>query len=926
MHDLAQLARATVTCARCGYLAVAPAGTMNFCPKCGAGLREPPARPPESERASTSTSSWVGKLIADRYRLLSLLGEGGMGAVFKAEHSRMGKALAVKVLRGAFARDPAAVARFRAEAQIVSRLSHPHTIAVFDFGEIEGEGFYLAMEYVPGKDLATLLRERQRLPEARAIGIADQVLGSLAEAHEAGVVHRDVKPANIMVMETREGDFAKVLDFGIAKLRDAGAGETAQGAIIGTPSYLAPEQARALDVDERADLYAVGAVLYELVSGRPPFVAASPMAVLAAHLRDAPRPLAEVAPVSPGFAAVVHRALAKRPEHRFESARAMREALLALGARRPRAAVPPPPQIALASRADFARLERELRALRRGRAVAPLGVAAVLLLAAGVASRWSDVYPFLARRAPGPMAALPGSLRPADLYDGEEHEPNDTPADANRLPLPPGADGRRASGVAAMRGTVGAKLDAGTGDVDVYRIDVPATGRRVALVADLTAAAAPRDGIRGLDVVLTLNRDDGGEGVRRAAALVTQVDRGGPGKPERLVALVQPGTYYLAVRERHEPGAAPVERPGDPYLLQVWLEEPRPGEELEPNDEPAAGSALRYPQWKALAERNPLGEGGRISGETSLDDPDTFAVGPRAQGERPELVLLVPEPRVALSTQLWVPDAEDLARGGPERVRFAEAGEGEPGEVLVLKLPAAPAEGAPALVRLRAAAQVSGEGRYEILALGGGAASGPALLARLDALAKAGRAAQALEAAAAFAQALPDAAARDDVLAAAGTIARELAATLPPDAAFEHERAARRLGRALFDVVDGRVRYGGAFETLVTGAGPLAEDARLRAVREALPCTAGEVAARARAFLARFPGSRHAPEARLALARAEEDAFFQTGDRAALRRSVEAYRAVAAARGGAAAEAADRAAALSRGRPEQPAVPRTRCE
>ncbi len=164
------------------------------------------------------------------------------------------------------------------------------------------------------------------------------------------------------------------------------------------------------------------------------------------------------------------------------------------------------------------------------------------------------------------------------------------------------------------------------------------------------------------------------------------------------------------------------------------------------------------------------------------------------------------------------------------------------------------------------------------------------------------------------------------MLAAAGTIARELAATLLPAAAFEHERAARRLGRALFDVVEGRVRCGGAFETLVTGAGPLAEDARLRAVQEAVPCTAGEVAARARAFLVRFPGSRHAPEARLALARAEEDAFFQTGDLAALRRSVAAYRAVAAAKGSASDEAAERAVALSRGRPEQPAVPRTRCE
>jgi hypothetical protein len=180
--------------------------------------------------------------------------------------------------------------------------------------------------------------------------------------------------------------------------------------------------------------------------------------------------------------------------------------------------------------------------------------------------------------------------------------------------------------------------------------------------------------------------------------------------------------------------------------------------------------------------------------------------------------------------------------------------------------------------------------------------------------------------AAAFAQALPGAAARDDVLAAAGRLAAGLAARLGPEAVAEHERAARRLGRDLFDVVDGKVRYGGAFEILVTGGGPLAEDARLRALARALPCTADEVAARARAFLARFPASRHAAVARLALARAEEDAFFQTGDRGALRRAVEAYRAVAAAKGEAAAEAADRVSALSRGRPEQPAVPRTRCE
>src|SRR5512141_2451503 len=183
-----------VTCPSCGHCADPAAGPLNFCPECGTDLRAADAR---------GTAALLHKVIADRYRLLALLGEGGMGAVYKAEHIRMGKALALKILRPDFAREEGAVQRFRAEAQIVSRLSHPHTIAVFDFGEIEdGSGFYLAMEYVPGKDLAAILRERGPLPEARVARIGAQILGSLAEAHDAGIVHRDIKPGNVMLMPT----------------------------------------------------------------------------------------------------------------------------------------------------------------------------------------------------------------------------------------------------------------------------------------------------------------------------------------------------------------------------------------------------------------------------------------------------------------------------------------------------------------------------------------------------------------------------------------------------------------------------------------------------------------------------------------------------------------------------------------------------
>ncbi|ABS24337.1 serine/threonine-protein kinase [Anaeromyxobacter sp. Fw109-5] len=385
---------------------------MNFCPACGAPLRAGARRRGGREKDG---------VVADRYRLVELLGEGGMGRVYRAEHIRMGKALALKLLREDFAREPAAAERFLAEARAVSRLSHPHTIAVFDFGEAGPRGgLYLAMEYVPGEDLAAVLRAGGPLPEARARELGRQILGSLAEAHEAGVVHRDMKPGNVMLMRTRSGeDFAKVLDFGIAALRDdraAGAGD----AIVGTPAYLAPEQARGAAVDGRTDLYALGCVLYELVSGRPPFVAPSPMAVVSAHLSQEPPALAKLVPgVSRAFAEVVHRALAKRPEDRFPSADAMREALVGTSGRAGRRARPGDGERdaggGLASRADFDALAA--RILRPGRVVLALAALAVLGGAA-VAWRWEDVHALLAARAPALAAALPAALQPAPRLDG----------------------------------------------------------------------------------------------------------------------------------------------------------------------------------------------------------------------------------------------------------------------------------------------------------------------------------------------------------------------------------------------------------------------------------------------------------------------------------------------------------------------------
>jgi hypothetical protein len=539
------------------------------------------------------------------------------------------------------------------------------------------------------------------------------------------------------------------------------------------------------------------------------------MAVVSAHLREAPPPLAGVAPGVPArLADVIHRALAKKPGDRFPDADAMGDALLALTAppdakrmRRPSSARVTG-ELEIASRDDFRDLDRQIRALRRSRIVGP-AVALAAIATAGVAAwRWQDLYALAAARAPSLVALLPDALRPSGHYDGEEHEPNDAPARANPLPIPIGPDGR--PGVAVIRGSIGARLSETEGDVDIFKVEVPPSQGRRVLVAEWRGEREG-EGIRGLDVALTLNRvrEEGG---RVAAPLVASANRGGPGRPERLVAAVEAGTYYLAVREVHGEATGPVEKPTDRYVLEVRLAEPQPGEEVEPNDAPDRLNARfeRYPEWRALAARNPATEGTAVHGETATDDPDVYGIETRSPAEAPVLVAAVPAPGLALTARLWLPDAEDL--GPPrqaDRVRLEPAGEAGRGEVLLVTLPAPPAEGAPAILELRAA---SGEGRYELLALGDGPASAEVVLASVRALAAGGRPTSALELAAAYASRLPRAAGRADALRAAGRIAEGLAPSLGPAAAHAYDRAAQLLGVAVFEEEDGKVVYRGAFE------------------------------------------------------------------------------------------------------------------
>ena len=231
---------------------------------------------------------WLGTIVDNRYRVVEVVGRGGMGVVYRVEHLRMGKIAAMKVLHHDLEREAEVSRRFRIEAEAVSRLTHPNTVAVFDFGMAKG-ALYLVMEYVRGLDIGTIIDRDGPLSLSRAAPLFGQVAAALAEAHELGVIHRDLKPENILVTRTHGGhDFVKVLDFGLAKLaeREELSESTGRGAIVGTPYYMSPEQIRADDIDARADIYSLGALMYRVLTGEPPYRAKTPVGVLTKHLTE----------------------------------------------------------------------------------------------------------------------------------------------------------------------------------------------------------------------------------------------------------------------------------------------------------------------------------------------------------------------------------------------------------------------------------------------------------------------------------------------------------------------------------------------------------------------------------------------------------------------------------------------------------------
>ncbi|MGB8298125.1 MAG: serine/threonine-protein kinase [Polyangia bacterium] len=288
----------------------------------------------------------VGTVLEGAYRITRLLGEGGMGAVYEAVQLRLNKRVAIKLMARDLASNREALARFHREAEITSHLGHPHLVTVFDFGQAESGEPYLVMEYLEGEDLDHRLRRVSRMPIETVVHVVRQVASALNAAHDQGVVHRDLKPGNVFLVQVPgEPDFVKVLDFGISKMKAARTQLTSASAVMGTPNYMSPEQATGMldDIDHHADQWALGCIAWEMLLGRCPFVADEAAALLYQIINLDPHPLATRVPgLPPAVETALRRALRKKPAERFSSMREFARELEAAAFGRPADATPPP--------------------------------------------------------------------------------------------------------------------------------------------------------------------------------------------------------------------------------------------------------------------------------------------------------------------------------------------------------------------------------------------------------------------------------------------------------------------------------------------------------------------------------------------------------------------------------------------------------
>ncbi len=293
-----------------------------FCTGCGLSIvpfNTPTERLTDIPAATVvTTDPLIGRVLDAKYELLGRLGEGGMGIVYRARRVHIGDEVAVKVLHQKFVTDEVAVERFRREARAAAQLHHPNVVTIHDYGESRSEDApaFIVMELVRGASLREILKSVGRFSPERAVGLMRDICAGVGSAHRRHIVHRDLKPDNIIVItpdDEGESEVAKVVDFGIAKLRDLAADHalTQTGAVMGTPYYMSPEQCRGESLDARADVYSLGAMMYEMLASVPPFTATNLTGIIAKHLSETPPPLPTHGVILPALETVIMRALAK---------------------------------------------------------------------------------------------------------------------------------------------------------------------------------------------------------------------------------------------------------------------------------------------------------------------------------------------------------------------------------------------------------------------------------------------------------------------------------------------------------------------------------------------------------------------------------------------------------------------------------------
>ena len=286
----------------------------------------PGAQPAPDPPSAAEADPLLGRVLNDRYKVVEAIGHGGMGRVYKALQAPLDRVVALKILGAGHDRDPNFYKRFFLEASVTAKLTHPNTITLYDYGRTDDGIFFIAMEFLDGRTLSQAIQADGPLAQERVIHIAQQICRSLREAHALGIIHRDLKPANVMLLRQHDDhDFVKVLDFGLVKFFSGDNSETDitnAGTFMGSPHYIAPEQARNQSPDQRCDIYSLGVLLYHMLTGRVPFTAPAPVDIILKHLHDAPVPPRQLRPelqIAPELQRIVLRCMAKGREQRYQS-------------------------------------------------------------------------------------------------------------------------------------------------------------------------------------------------------------------------------------------------------------------------------------------------------------------------------------------------------------------------------------------------------------------------------------------------------------------------------------------------------------------------------------------------------------------------------------------------------------------------------